>query len=70
MCVLNLFLNSPNLPTGIISPLNENILPEGTNMDNFFETQTFGSKMNQSSTLETPKFDTTIETDILLLVKV
>ncbi len=47
-----------------IPPLNENILPEGTNMDNFFETQTFGSKMNQSSTLETPKFDTTIETDI------
>ncbi|HPH16658.1 MAG TPA: replicative DNA helicase, partial [Bacteroidales bacterium] len=47
-----------------IPPLNENLLPEGTNMDNFFETQTFGSKMNQSSTLETPKFDTTIETDI------
>lgn len=47
-----------------IPPLNENSLPDITNFDNFIETQTFGSKMNQSSTIETPKFDTTIETDV------
>lgn len=45
-----------------IPPLSDNDLPLNTQFDNSFETQTFGSKMNQSNTTVTAHgFDTNIE---------